>query len=774
MNSDAPCRWTPANATRTALVVLLALLTSLTVGLTRPAAEPTPAPIPISSGAGLDWGIKASFRNYVVGGIAHGTISVADGASRNPDGTFHFPVTGGEYDPETSATVVRFGGIASFRGHDGQLEMTLSGPRVEITPDGAKLVADVRSRTLETGAPLVDYPGVLLAEIDADDATPTVADGTTTWSSLPAALSEPGAPAFAGFYLPGAELDPVSFGYDGPGGKPQREIWSTPGAPAFGVTASGTVPNGVGSIAFGRSGTIWTGSYDHTSLTRLNATTLAVTGSVDVEHQSRRVAVNRSTGRAYSVDMSVRAVTDDPTPSVVPATVGALSGATNALAVRPSDGAVLSVRQTTLSVFAPQPDGSYETTEHPLDASYDAIYATADGRVYVSGMFASPAVAEVTFAPDGTATAQPIAETSPPGTATGAYSFADDGTIAFVLYGQQKVRVLHPADGGGYTVETVADSRLGIAATALSPDGETLYVSGTDNSSVLVIRDGEVLGQVPGSAALNGVVADDHGAYAYWRSGTVSRIAVIGTSPEITEQPASPSAVLPSADGSRSVRLAVAATGDPAPAVHWQRRAAGATRWIDIPGATAAQVDVTVTSADAGTAYRAIVTNDAGALASDVVTLSVTIAPPAVDDDVPPVPHVPPGLLLPGPPSGSPATTPVAKQARATVTKRSGTRRLSRGRVASIGTVRCPAGGACTVTVPQRVTTRIAGRRYTARVTATRKLQARGSTSLRVRFTPQAARRLQGRSVVVRLKVRVRNDAGTTTKTLRVRVAGRR
>lgn len=772
MHSDATCSWPPTRVARTAVVALFVLAVSLTFGLTRPAAEPTADPTPISSGAGLDWGIKASFRTYVVGGIAHGTIDVADGATRNADGTFHFPVTGGEYDPETSATVVRFGGTASFRGHDGLLEMTLSRPRVEITPEGAKLVADVRSRALTDGAPLLEYPGVTVAEIDADAATPVVADGTTSWSALPATLSEPGAPAFAGFYQAGAELDPVSFGYDGPGGKPQREIWSTPGAPAYGLTATGTAPGGVGTLALGRGDSIWTSSYDASSVTRLNGTTLESTGTVNVVHQSRRVAVNRDTGQAYSVDGDVRAITDSSPPSLLPTPLGTLSGATNALAVRPTDGAVLSVRQYTLSVFAPQPDGSFESTEHPLDASYDAIYATADGRVYVSGMFANPAVAEITFATDGTASTHPIAETSPPGAATGAFSFADDGTIAFVIYGQRKARILHPADDG-YTIEEIADNRLGVAATALSPDGETLYVSGADDGSVLMVREGEVIASIPGNGYLNAVAADDDVAYAHWRSGDVARIAQTGVVPTITEQPTAPSVVLPSADGSAPARLAVAATGDPAPTVRWQRRTAGSVRWTDVPGADAAQVEIAVSASDAGTAYRAIVANDAGTLASDVVTLAVTVAPPAGGGDDVPV-EQPPGVLLPAPPIEGPVVTPVARPARATVVARSGTRRLSTRRVASVGTVRCPAGGVCTVTAPRRVAVRIAGRRYTAQVVVSRKLRARSSSSLRLRFAPKAAQRLRGRSTVVRLKVQVRNGGGTTTKTLRVRVAGRR
>ncbi len=43
--------------------------------------------------------------------------TLSDGAARNADGTFHFPVTGGSYEPDTGTTVVRFGGTIVFLGH---------------------------------------------------------------------------------------------------------------------------------------------------------------------------------------------------------------------------------------------------------------------------------------------------------------------------------------------------------------------------------------------------------------------------------------------------------------------------------------------------------------------------------------------------------------------------------------------------------------------------------------------------------------------------------
>jgi hypothetical protein len=50
------------------------------------------------SGGHLDWGVKQSFRNYINGPIAHGTITTSEGATKNADGTFRFPSATGSVD----------------------------------------------------------------------------------------------------------------------------------------------------------------------------------------------------------------------------------------------------------------------------------------------------------------------------------------------------------------------------------------------------------------------------------------------------------------------------------------------------------------------------------------------------------------------------------------------------------------------------------------------------------------------------------------------------
>lgn len=71
------------------------------------------------------------------------------------------------------------------------------------------------------------------------------------------------------------------------------------------------------------------------------------------------------------------------------------------------------------------------------------------------------------------------------------------------------------------------------------------------------------------------------------------------------------------ADGAQ-VAFTAAATGTPPITLQWQRNGA------DIPGATAATLEITATLADNGAVYRAVATNAAGSATSNAATLTVT------------------------------------------------------------------------------------------------------------------------------------------------------
>lgn len=154
------------------------------------------APSTVASGT-LSWGVKTSFRDYVRGPVANGSIS--------PNlNVFTFAATGGTFDSDAGTAAVDFSGEVTFLGHDGVLEMTLANPRVELSGSTGTLYVDVISRAFVGADPeaepaaLETHPNLAFAQLSG-----------SSWSSLSATLSADGAAVF-GVYPPGTELDPIS------------------------------------------------------------------------------------------------------------------------------------------------------------------------------------------------------------------------------------------------------------------------------------------------------------------------------------------------------------------------------------------------------------------------------------------------------------------------------------------------------------------------------------------------------------------------------------
>jgi hypothetical protein len=175
-------------------------------------AAAAPPPIALTSGH-ADWGLKESFRNYINGPIAHGQISVSDGATVNDDGSFRFTLVGGTYDLAAHAASADFDGTVHFTGHDSGagplLDLTLSDPRVETVGDSGTLYADMKSKSLASGE-LVDYPDVALAALDLSASGVVPGAEEISIAPIAASLTESGVPAFADFYPAGTVLDPLA------------------------------------------------------------------------------------------------------------------------------------------------------------------------------------------------------------------------------------------------------------------------------------------------------------------------------------------------------------------------------------------------------------------------------------------------------------------------------------------------------------------------------------------------------------------------------------
>ncbi|UTX52734.1 HtaA domain-containing protein [Leucobacter aridicollis] len=206
-----------------ALAIALALGASLSAVVAD--AAQAAAPRGAVAGASLDWGIKESFRKYIGGPIAQGSIVMLGSTAPTASGSYHWGEGSGESAVDGSEANVSFGvgnGV-QFRGHsmqiDGQsvavLDAEFTNPRVVVTsPTTGEVRMDVQGfefkSTTELGEPfsLIDAP---IASLTLPQ--PTVDGSTLTWTDASAVLTEEGSVAFGGgaFYAPGEALDPVTF-----------------------------------------------------------------------------------------------------------------------------------------------------------------------------------------------------------------------------------------------------------------------------------------------------------------------------------------------------------------------------------------------------------------------------------------------------------------------------------------------------------------------------------------------------------------------------------
>ncbi|MEU8790301.1 HtaA domain-containing protein [Streptomyces sp. NPDC048643] len=155
----------------------------------------------------LGWGVKQSFRTYVVDGPAKGRITASGGATQaTGNGVFTFTEADGSYDTDADTLKAAFKGAVNFKGHEANgtygLDLTLSGLAVELDGGSGELTADVESLGKTTD-------DVVLAHLTAATSDLKAKDDVLTLDDVTAELTKAGAQAFGGFYTEGAALDPV-------------------------------------------------------------------------------------------------------------------------------------------------------------------------------------------------------------------------------------------------------------------------------------------------------------------------------------------------------------------------------------------------------------------------------------------------------------------------------------------------------------------------------------------------------------------------------------
>ena len=161
------------------------------------------------SGATLSWGVKSAFRSYITGPIAGGAVTT----SGVTDSGTAFRWTGGtgKFNTEVNQGRVAFGGSVNFSGHGGILDLTLSNVRVQVTSASTgSLIADVSSTDM--AGTKSNQNGVVVASLNLGG-TKSTSGSTVTWTNASASLTAAGAKAFAGSYVAGEALDPVTFSF---------------------------------------------------------------------------------------------------------------------------------------------------------------------------------------------------------------------------------------------------------------------------------------------------------------------------------------------------------------------------------------------------------------------------------------------------------------------------------------------------------------------------------------------------------------------------------
>ncbi|MFG2980208.1 HtaA domain-containing protein [Streptomyces sp. NPDC048258] len=173
------------NRRRRPIALAAAVLTAAALGATAlalpatAAGGPPAAPLKITGGT-LDWGVLASYRAYVTG-MAKGSITVADGARQNQDGSLRFGEPTGQYEPAAGHVVkaafkgsVTFSSPAPPTGHGFEVKLSdfrLDTGTKKVTADvtkGGATAEDVPLATVAFGGPSMDKLATTLTKEAAD------------------------------------------------------------------------------------------------------------------------------------------------------------------------------------------------------------------------------------------------------------------------------------------------------------------------------------------------------------------------------------------------------------------------------------------------------------------------------------------------------------------------------------------------------------------------------------------------------------------------------
>ena len=177
------------------------------------AAEPV-------GGATLDWGIRESFRNYITGPIAHGTVAQVGATTGAGPFSWRDGVASGTAAADGTGLEIEFGTgdgvhfLGHAQGEDHILDLTMTHPRLTISEAGsAELYMDITGREFintTTVGEMRTWQDVHFADVVLTP--PTMSGRVATWTNATATMTSAGLEAFGNFYsADSAQLDPLTF-----------------------------------------------------------------------------------------------------------------------------------------------------------------------------------------------------------------------------------------------------------------------------------------------------------------------------------------------------------------------------------------------------------------------------------------------------------------------------------------------------------------------------------------------------------------------------------
>lgn len=156
----------------------------------------------------LVWGFKESFRKYITGPIAQGSVTMSGGASNNGS-AYEFAQT--KSSVKNGKGSVQFAGGVRFEGHHGELDSKFTSPKVTLTSATAGKIS-FTATTIHYTDPTRKFSNESIVVATFKDAKKsTNKDGSVTYTAKKVYLTKDGAASFSDFYEAGDLVDSVTF-----------------------------------------------------------------------------------------------------------------------------------------------------------------------------------------------------------------------------------------------------------------------------------------------------------------------------------------------------------------------------------------------------------------------------------------------------------------------------------------------------------------------------------------------------------------------------------